>query len=291
LWKEEFELRGPNALRKSAEEDEPLDPGLWGQKEIELLDRDGNVVDTIQPTWDDLKRCVKKYGTRNSLLTCLQPTASTAQILRNAEGPEAHQANVYSRKVMSGGYPIVNRYLIWDLEEIGLWNTAMLDYISACGGSVQSIHRYIDNNSQLFPDFNGDVKRLSYVQEKYKTMWELKQKNFLILAAERGRYIDQSQSTNIYLADPSPKELEAVYTCGDLLGLKTGMYYLRQQPSMEPIKFTVDANLSKYVKGQEKDQKELREPKEETKEPKEQKEEKLSCTIKRENGIECLSCQ
>jgi ribonucleotide reductase alpha subunit len=134
-----------------------------------------------------------------------------------------------------------------------------------------------------FPQFN-DWQRFDYVKRKYKTMWELSQKLFYQLAADRGRYIDQSQSTNVYMADPTDNALMAAHLYGYQLGLKTGMYYLRQLPSVEPIKFTLDPKLVRYL-GEIKLNVELE------KDKLEQKEKEESCERKKVNGVECLSCQ
>jgi ribonucleotide reductase alpha subunit len=238
LWKEEFQIKGPNALRK-AEDDEPLEPCIWGQQPVILSNGD-----TVLPTWDDLKRCVKAYGTRNSLFLALMPTASTAQILQNTETTEAPMSNLYSRKVLNGAYPVLNMYLVSDLKQIGMWNEHTVKFIIANEGSVKGLGNHIVNNPTLFGTLTPDASsRLMYLESKYKTMFEYKQGLFLRLAADRGRYIDQSQSTNIYLKDPRNEELMALHLQTDMLGLKTGMYYLRSAPSEEPIKFTADPSL------------------------------------------------
>lgn len=249
LWAEEFEELGANKMRKK-EDDLPVDPSEWGQTAFTLT-KDGEVIDTIQPTWNDLKRAMVRYGTRNSLLLCQMPNASTAMKMRNCESVEAYLTNIMSRKVMTGAYPVINRHMVADLEAIGLWNDSTLEFIKASNGSLAGLDTFIENNMDQYPEVNfADLKfitRVKYLQKKYKTMWELSQKIFLKMAADRGRYIDQSQSTNIYLADPTNEQLEALHLTTDMLGLKTGMYYLRQEPAMDPVKFTVDPSIMKYV--------------------------------------------
>jgi ribonucleoside-diphosphate reductase alpha subunit len=248
LWKEEFQLLGPNNVRK-AEDDEPLDPSAWGQESLTLYTKAGDAVqDTIRPTWDDLRRCIMKYGLRNSLVIALMPTASTAQIRRNCESVEAHQNNMYSRKVLKCSYPVLNRYLVADLEAQGVWNDAAVEYIRVKNGSVQGLTKYIVTNSQLFPKFSGNATRLEFIERKYKTMWEIPQKVFMKLAAGRGRYVDQSASTNVYMRDCTDEKLRACHIYANMLGLKTIMYYLRQTGG-ETIKFTADPTVMQHIKG------------------------------------------
>jgi ribonucleotide reductase alpha subunit len=241
LWKEEFLIKGPNSLRK-AEDDDSIQPSTWGQKVVELPNGD-----KIQPTWDDLKRCIKSYGVYNSLFLALMPTASTAQILKNTETTEAPLSNLYSRKVMNGAYPVLNNYMVKDLEEIGCWNENTVKYLVANEGSLSGFIDYVKFKKDLYGENNKMINRLEYLQQKYKTMWELKQGIFLRMAADRGRYIDQSQSTNIYLKDPQNEELYALHLQTDLLGLKTGMYYLRSKAAAETVKFTADTDILRYV--------------------------------------------
>jgi ribonucleoside-diphosphate reductase alpha subunit len=248
LWKEEFEIVGPNQVRKQ-EDDEPLDPSFWGQKEYVLYASDGvSVIDTIEPTWDDVKRCIMKYGLRNSLLLAPMPTASTAQVRRNCESLEAHQNNMYSRNVLTCSYPVLNRYLLEDLEELGLWNFYTPEFLKVKNGSIQGYTNYVQDNPDLFPNFTGDFDRIQHIEKKYKTMWEISQKTFLQLAADRGRYIDQSQSTNIYISDCTDDKLRACHLYSNSLGLKTIMYYLRQKGE-DTIKFTADPSLISHIQG------------------------------------------
>lgn len=247
LWKEEFAVLGSNAARK-VEDDEPVSPSEWNQAPIPLTNREGSIIDTIQPTWDDLKRCISLYCLRNSLLLALMPTASTAQIRRNCESVEAHQNNMYSRKVLTASYPVLNRYLVEDLEKLGVWNPNAVEFIKVKNGSIKDFTTYVQNNSTLFPSFNNDVSRLQFLEKKYKTMWEIPQKTFMKLAAERGRYIDQSASTNIYIRDCDDDKLKACQMYANMLGLKTIMYYLRQTGG-ETIKFTADPNMLQYIQG------------------------------------------
>lgn len=246
LWKEEFQILGPNNARK-AEDDEPIEPAVWGQVSILLVDESGKVVDTIQATWDDLKRCIVKYGLRNSLLIAPMPTASTAQIRRNCETVEVPQNNLYSRKVLKCSYPVLNRYLVYDIEAEGAWNTNTIEYLRVRNGSIQGFTQYIIDHPDIFPNFSGNTERMLYLEKMYKTMWETSQKTLLKMGADRGRYIDQSASQNIYIRDCTDAKLKACHLYANMLGLKTMMYYLRQQGG-ESIKFTADPNLLQDIR-------------------------------------------
>jgi ribonucleoside-diphosphate reductase alpha chain len=241
LWLDEFKYLGPNKNR--LEEPKPIEPSSWGAKSFILPNND-----IILPTWDDLRRVVKLYGTRNCLLLALMPTASCSQIARNTETVEIPQSNLFSRKLMNGAYPILNRYLVIDFREIGIWNNDTLNYIQVNNGSVANLDKYIMLNLDKYPDFNIDtLSRVKFLVAKYKTMWEISQKYFLTLSADRGRYICHSQSQNIYLLDPTLKQIKASHLVAYDLGLKNLMYYLRQGASIEPIKFAVDPEISKHI--------------------------------------------
>ncbi len=181
--------------------------------------------------WTKLKESVIKYGTRNSLLTALMPTASTSQILGNNECFEFFTNNIYTRKTQAGDFVLVNKYLVNDLINVGLWSKDLKDKIIASNGSIQSF----DN---LPPEFRSI----------YKTMWELKQIWVLKGAEARGPYTDQTQSMNIFMAEPDYQRLGSSHFWGWKHGLKTGMYYLRTKPSADAIKFTIDPKLIKKDK-------------------------------------------
>ncbi|XP_029704057.1 ribonucleoside-diphosphate reductase large subunit-like isoform X2 [Takifugu rubripes] len=184
---------------------------MWGKTPTDLWD------------WKALKEKIAKHGVRNSLLLAPMPTASTAQILGNNESIEAYTSNIYTRRVLSGEFQIVNPHLLKDLTERGLWSDAMKNQLIAHNGSIQDI--------QEIPD---DLKQL------YKTVWEISQKTVLKMAADRGAYIDQSQSLNIHIAEPTYGKLTSMHFYGWKLGLKTGMYYLRTKPAANPIQFTLN---------------------------------------------------
>ncbi|MGH0164513.1 UNVERIFIED_CONTAM: hypothetical protein FKN15_047338 [Acipenser sinensis] len=173
--------------------------------------------------WKALKEKIAKHGVRNSLLLAPMPTASTAQILGNNESIEPYTSNIYTRRVLSGEFQIVNPHLLKDLTEQGLWNEEMKNQIISQNGSIQAVSE--------IPD---DIKEL------YKTVWEISQKTILKMAADRGAYIDQSQSLNIHIAEPNYGKLTSMHFYGWKQGLKTGMYYLRTKPAANPIQFTLN---------------------------------------------------
>ena len=163
------------------------------------------VTPTALHDWAELKKKVAKHGVRNSLLLAPMPTASTAQILGNNEGIEAYTSNIYSRRVLSGEFQVVNQHLLRDLTEHDLWDDDMKNQLIAHNGSIQNI--------EAIPE---DIKAL------YKTVWEISQKNILQMAADRGAFIDQSQSLNIHIAEPNYGKLSSMHFYGWKLGLKTG---------------------------------------------------------------------
>ncbi|RNF00141.1 putative ribonucleotide reductase large subunit RNR1 [Trypanosoma rangeli] len=181
--------------------------------------------------WDALKQRVMKSGMRNSLLLAPMPTASTSQILGNNECFEPFTSNIYVRRVLSGEFPVVNKYLVMDLVERGLWDEDMRNQIIAYNGSVQSI-RGIPN----------DLKDL------YRVVWEIRQKDLIEMAADRGKFIDQSQSLNLFLENPTSSQLTSMHFFAWDRGLKTGMYYLRSKPAADAIKFTIDPNTLKDIR-------------------------------------------
>lgn len=184
-----------------------------------------NVKPSNRWEWDVLREEVMKYGVRNSLLVAPMPTASTAQILGNNECFEPFSSNMYVRNVLSGTYPVVNKYLLNDLVSLGLWNETMKNKIMAHNGSIQNIEEIPDN-----------IKAL------YKTVWEIKQKDLIDMAADRGAFIDQSQSLNVFIDQPNHAKLTSMHFYGWKAGLKTGMYYMRTKPASQAIKFTVPSD-------------------------------------------------
>lgn len=245
LWKDEYLLlesldRIDPKIRRE-EDDIPINPNEWGQFSFNI----GH--ETLVATWENLRELIEVKGIRNSLLLALMPTATSAQPLRNSETCELPQSNLYARKIMNGAYPVLNSYLVNDLKKIGLWNNKTLDLLQADSGSISKLKKYIQEYPQHYPAFQGEFESLNKIVSIYKTMWETSSKIFLQLAADRGRYICQSQSTNVYIKDPSSEQIMALHQYTNRLGLKTGMYYLRVNPGVDALKVTVDLDIINFV--------------------------------------------
>jgi ribonucleoside-diphosphate reductase alpha chain len=173
--------------------------------------------------WENLRLDVMNYGVRNSLLVAPMPTASTSQILGNNECFEPYTSNIYTRRVLSGEFIIVNKYLLRDLVNRGLWDNNMKDKIITANGSIQDIAEIPEE-----------------IKELYKTVWEIKMRNIIDMAADRGAYICQSQSLNLFINSPNASKLTSMHFYAWKKGLKTGMYYLRTQAASQAVKFTVE---------------------------------------------------
>lgn len=204
--------------------------------------------------WDTLKKEVNEHGVRNSLLLAPMPTASTSQILGNNECFEPYTSNIYTRRVLSGEFIVVNKHLLRDLNELGLWNDDLKNKIMAENGSVQNI-----------PEVPQNIKEI------YKTVWEIRQRSIIDMAADRGAYICQSQSLNLFVESPNFAKLTSMHFHAWKKGLKTGMYYLRTKAARDAIKFTVDTQTKQEPTAQ-----------------KIQEAEALACSI--ENPDNCEMC-
>jgi len=173
--------------------------------------------------WDAMRERVKTKGLRNSLLMAPMPTASTAQILGNNECFEPYTTNIYLRRTLAGEFVVVNKHLVEDLKKVGLWSKDMKDIMVKAGGSIQNI-----------ADIPDDIKKL------YRTVWEIKMKDIIDMAADRGRFIDQSQSMNLFMESPTMSKLSSMHMYAWKKGLKTGMYYLRSKAKSKPIQFSLE---------------------------------------------------
>ncbi len=191
---------------------------LWGTKPSDRWD------------WKGLKKKIAESGLRNSLLLAPMPTASTSQILGNNECFEPYTSNIYSRRTLSGEYIVVNKHLLNDLIGLGLWDNEMREMLMSTNGSVQNI--------EGIPD---------HIKELYKTAYELSQKVIIDMAADRGAYVCQSQSMNLFVESPTFSKLSSMHFYGWQRGLKTGMYYLRSKAAVDPIKFTLSDKYQKRL--------------------------------------------
>tara|TARA_A200000113_G_scaffold20197_1_gene17524 strand:+ start:1236 stop:3590 length:2355 start_codon:yes stop_codon:yes gene_type:complete len=203
-------------------------------KGIFQFDMWGVVPSSKRWDWTKLKREVKKHGVRNSLLLAPMPTASTSQILGNNECFEPYTSNIYTRRVLSGEFIVVNKHLLKDLIKLKLWDENMKDTLMAANGSIQDIKE--------IPD---DIKLL------YRTVWEVSQKSIIDMAADRGAYICQSQSMNIHMQDANFGKLTSMHFHAWKKGLKTGLYYLRTKAAADAIKFTIVKDEKAIDKEQE----------------------------------------
>ncbi len=194
---------------------------LWGIKDEELSGR---------WDWAKLRKDVKAHGVRNSLLVAPMPTASTSQILGNNECFEPYTSNIYTRRVLSGEFIVVNKHLLEDLVSLGLWNENMKQELMRANGSIQHI--------DIIPE---DIKEL------YKTVWELSMKDIIDMSRHRGYFIDQSQSLNLFMENANYSKLTSMHFYAWKSGLKTGMYYLRTKAAVDAIKFTLDNTKKKEV--------------------------------------------
>jgi ribonucleoside-diphosphate reductase alpha chain len=210
----------------SSYEGSPISQGqfqhnLWGIKDEELSGR---------WDWDKLRKKIEKHGVRNSLLVAPMPTASTSQILGNNECFEPYTSNIYTRRVLSGEFIVVNKHLLEDLVKLGLWNESLKQELMRANGSIQ----HIDN----IPE---DIKEL------YKTVWELSMKDIIDMSRQRGYFIDQSQSLNLFMENANYGKLTSMHFYAWKSGLKTGMYYLRTKAAVDAIKFTLDNTKKKEI--------------------------------------------
>lgn len=217
-----------------------------------------NVKPTDRWEWDVLREEILKHGVYNSLLLAPMPTASTSQILGNNECFEPYTSNIYTRRVLSGEFIVVNKHLLRDLVKLNLWNSEIKNRIVAANGSVQEIAEIPEQ-----------------IKEVYKTVWEIKQRAVIDMAADRGAFIDQSQSLNLFIQDPNFAKLSSMHFYAWKKGLKTGMYYLRTKAATDAIKFTVEGHSNHNIVAT-------------TQISKEEAMAEISCSI--DNKDDCLAC-
>jgi ribonucleotide reductase alpha subunit len=173
--------------------------------------------------WEKLRKLVKSVGIRNSLFVAPMPTATTSQILGNNECIEPYTTNIYLRRTLAGEFVVVNKHLVSSLQKLGLWSKQMKNEMIAAGGSIQGI--------SSIPE---DIKKI------YRTVWEIPQKSLIDMAADRGVYIDQSQSLNLFIENPTMTKLSSMHMYAWKSGLKTGIYYLRTKAKSRPIQYTIE---------------------------------------------------
>lgn len=222
------QVEGPySTFRDAALGASPMSQGIF-QYDMWTIGDKKEPLTTGELDWQDLKERVKKFGVRNSLLMAPMPTASTSQILGFNECIEPFTSNIYTRRTLAGEFIVINRYLMNDLEKLGLWNEMMKQQIIARNGSVQGIDQIPES-----------------IQKLYKTSWEIKQKILIDMAVARGAFICQSQSLNLFVADPNYAKLTSMHFYAWKQGLKTGIYYLRTRAPVMAQKFTIDPELQR----------------------------------------------
>ena len=208
---------------------------LWKTTPITQSNNSENSESLSIPTldWESLvSKC--RHGVRNSLLVALMPTASSSQILGSNECFEPFTSNIYSRSTNSGEFIVVNKHLYKDLKELGLWSKDLVNEIIRENGSVQSCNVPQD------------------IKDRYKTVWEISQKIIIDMAADRGAFVDQTQSMNIFIARPSYAVLSSMHMYGWNKSLKTGCYYIRSKPATNAIKFSLGAGSEKKEESKSK---------------------------------------
>jgi ribonucleoside-diphosphate reductase alpha chain len=234
-------------------------PASEGRLQFDLW----GVTPTDRWEWDVLKDEIKEHGMRNSLLLAPMPTASTAQILGNNECFEPYTSNIYTRRTLSGEFIIVNKHLLRDLTKLGLWDDDMKNRIISANGSIQNINEIPDNLKAL-----------------YRTAWEISQRALIDMSADRGAYICQSQSLNVFMENVNTAKLTSMHFYSWKKGLKTGMYYLRTKAATDAIKFTVD---KKYKTAPQTET-----PRKSIQEMTDEEQAAMACSI--ENGSDCEMC-
>lgn len=257
MWKQEADyLRSEGKLDDkiyNPDDDIPVEPSEWGQ----------------EGSWERLRQHIYRHGVYNSMFLAPMPTASSAQMLNNAETTEAHQTLMYSRKLAHGNYTAFSEPFIKDMQKYNLWNQKTIDFIALCNGSIKHLDKFILSHPQYYPDNyffeNGFTEQFSgimkHLQRKHRGMYEISQKVCLKMARQRGIYIDQSQSLNIYLPEPNMRQLKAIHDYSERLRLKTGMYYLRANPSSQTDRFTVDIEVQQFYNSLFEDNEPVKKPK------------------------------
>ena len=237
LWKSEamyLESLGRLDLKVYNKDDNiPISPSEWG----------------YESDWDYIKSLIMKDGIYNSMLLAPMPTASSAQLVRNAEAFEAHQTLIYSRKLVHGNITTFSEPFVYDMIKNKLWNKEMIAFIQMDNGSIRYIHHFIKDHPEHFKDIDFDDKfweKISYLQKLHRGMYEISQKETMLMSRQRGIYVDQSQSLNIYIPEPTKEKMMSVHAYSYALGLKTGMYYLRQNPASQTDRFTVNLSIKEY---------------------------------------------
>ena len=256
LWQEEYKmLERLNLLNPKVrkwEDQLPLDPTEWGQEPIPFVatHNKGSLGGVFLPSWTELRKYTSRYM-RNSLLIARMPTASSASLAGATESTEIHSSNIYTRNVLAVSAPVVNTYMVKDLKALGLWNKDTIDFIRICDGSISQLDTFVNKFPEKVEEFlrkgaEGE-RALKECQLLYRTIWEISQRVFIHHAATAGIYICQAHSFNIFLPDPTAKQLKACMLTSAESGLKTLNYYVRRLPASKPNPSTVDPQVAAFA--------------------------------------------
>lgn len=235
LWSSEADyLKSVNRLDEKIydlKDNDVIEPSVWGE--------DGS--------WEKLKEKIMKDGVMNSMILAPMPTASTSQLVRSTEAFEAPQNLIYSRKLVHGNFTVYSEPFVEDMLRLGLWTKELIEFVTMENGSIRYIDHFVRDNPQYFKVKFEDIKdELVEMKKIHRGMYEISQKDIMQMARQRGIYVDQSQSLNIYIAEPTIEKMMGVHMYGSALRLKTGMYYLRQNPASQTDRFTVDIPIKEY---------------------------------------------
>jgi len=235
LWQAEAEyLKSIDRLQENIykmEDNVPIQPCEWGE----------------EGSWGELREKIVKEGVYNSMLLAPMPTASSSQLVRNAECFEAHQALIYSRKLVHGNITTFSEPFVQDMIDLGLWNKKVIDFINMDDGSIRYLDHFVKDNPSYFNNLRGDIiLEIKELQNIHRGMYEISQKDTMMMSRQRGIYVDQSQSLNIYIPEPTKEQMMGVHMYSNALQLKTGMYYLRQNQASQTDRLTVDLEIKDY---------------------------------------------
>lgn len=244
LWKEELDTHGVTTNNGKVvwgyDQVTPMDPSEWGQLSFDL--GDGEI---IEASWDSLKKWLAKHGTMNSLYTTVQPTATTSQTTRNTESMEPSSSNLYNRQTGGGSYVVIDRYLLRDLKRVNAWNDYTKQFMLVSDGSVKHLAAFIRKHPEWYPDVN--LPELESFIPIYLTAFEMSNRTYIEMCADRGIYIDQSQSFNLFLVNPTEAKMSAAIRYGMDHYLKTLVYYLRTQVTVRPLNPSVNHDIAVEV--------------------------------------------
>lgn len=267
MWKQEQAyLESIGRLNKTIAKDEDLvemEPVEWGQA----------------GSWESLRATIMDTGVHNSMILAIMPTATSAQVLRNCESTEAHQTLIYSRKLLRGNYTLFSEPFAREMETLGIWDRKFYSFVMCCNGSIKYLKEFLTKyrkENENYQKLLDQPELLDHVIKKHRGMYDISQKTCVRYARQRGIYVDQSQSLNIYLAEPNMRTLQTIHNITHASHLKTNMYYLRSNPGVTTDQITIDTDIKMFAS--------------ELTGSKSKKDEAAVCRLV--NGVaECVACQ